>query len=57
MLGTDSIAGPQGRTFLDVARLYRFGGRKRPKPKQKYHAVGEEGSPVRDIAESQWSTA
>ncbi len=36
---------------LDVARLYRL-AIERAEPNAKYHAVGEEGVPVRDIAET-----
>ena len=36
---------------LDVARLYRL-GIERAEPNAKYHAVAEEGVPMRDIAEA-----
>jgi nucleoside-diphosphate-sugar epimerase len=37
--------------FLDVARLYRL-AIERAEPNAKYHAVAEEGVPMRDIAET-----
>ena len=37
--------------FLDVARLYRLATEK-AEPNAKYHAVAEEGVPMRDIAEA-----
>ena len=37
--------------FLDVARLYRLAVEK-AEPNAKYHAVAEEGIPMRDIAEA-----
>ncbi len=37
--------------YLDVARLYRLAIEK-AEPNAKYHAVGEEGVPVRDIVET-----
>ena len=50
MSGKDAIAGLR-RTSLDVARLYRLVLEKN-EAGAKYHAVGEEGVPMRDIAEA-----